>query len=424
MVVPMSWSFGICCNCLVVLLQLVVVARSDGFFKDHSRLTKTLFSKYEKALLPANSTDVVSAKIGLSFMDFHVIDKEESITLNAWMDMEWVDFRLSWDPSEYNGLTTLRVNYKNIWRPDVVLYNAYLPQSMNPTFEETMVQITSDGLVFYPSHVTLKAACPMDLRNFPYDTQSCRFKFGSWIYNGFQLNITKRSQVVDLSNYRLNQRWELTNTTTTTNVIYYSCCPESYPDITFNLTIKRRPEQLSMMYVCPAFVLALLVPLVFLQPYGSGDKTMLAVGIQLCVLSVVYSLQDYINADRTASPLLVKYYGLIFVCATAALITSTVVNAVIGGCVRGPPDSLYKIFTCCSLCLCAGGEAPVSKSESVVRDEMSEGYFNKRSEGSPPKTARAKWTVIATVIDRINFVVFVALIGYGMAAYFVEMAKV
>jgi hypothetical protein len=36
----------------------------------------------------------------------------------------WVDFRLAWNVAEYNGLRTLSVNYKKIWRPDFVLYNA------------------------------------------------------------------------------------------------------------------------------------------------------------------------------------------------------------------------------------------------------------------------------------------------------------
>ena len=39
--------------------------------------------------------------------------------------------------------------------------------------------------------------------------QVCELKFGSWTYDGFQVDITNRSAHVDLTNYVFSGEWEL-----------------------------------------------------------------------------------------------------------------------------------------------------------------------------------------------------------------------
>ena len=36
----------------------------------------------------------------------------------------WRDIRLSWDPSDFGGVHTLRTSANRIWLPDIRLYNA------------------------------------------------------------------------------------------------------------------------------------------------------------------------------------------------------------------------------------------------------------------------------------------------------------
>lgn len=35
----------------------------------------------------------------------------------------WNDYKLKWDPSEYDGAEFMRVPAQKIWKPDIVLYN-------------------------------------------------------------------------------------------------------------------------------------------------------------------------------------------------------------------------------------------------------------------------------------------------------------
>lgn len=35
----------------------------------------------------------------------------------------WNDYKLKWDPSDYDGAEFMRVPAQKIWKPDIVLYN-------------------------------------------------------------------------------------------------------------------------------------------------------------------------------------------------------------------------------------------------------------------------------------------------------------
>ncbi|RTG90136.1 uncharacterized protein DC041_0002543 [Schistosoma bovis] len=55
---------------------------------------------------------------------------------------------------------------------------------------KAMVQF--NGNVFWPPPAKLRSTCKIDITYFPFDDQSCTMKFGSWTYDGWQVNVIKR----------------------------------------------------------------------------------------------------------------------------------------------------------------------------------------------------------------------------------------
>lgn len=74
-----------------------------------------------------------------------------------------------------------------------------------------------------------------------------------------QLELEKQSEQGDVSNYQANGEFDLVNFSARRNVEYYSCCPEPYPDITYEIRLRRRP----MFYV-----FNLILPCILINSVG------------------------------------------------------------------------------------------------------------------------------------------------------------
>ncbi|KFP04029.1 Neuronal acetylcholine receptor subunit alpha-4 [Calypte anna] len=114
---------------LLLLCASVFLAFGHVETRAHAeeRLLKKLFSGYNKWSRPvANISDVVLVRFGLSIAQLIDVDeKNQMMTTNVWVKQEWHDYKLRWDPQEYENVTSIRIPSELIWRPDIVLYNKY-----------------------------------------------------------------------------------------------------------------------------------------------------------------------------------------------------------------------------------------------------------------------------------------------------------
>ena len=78
----------------------------------------------------------------------------------------------------------------------------------------TNVLVSSDGTCLWSPPGLFQSSCPMDISWFPFDDQICAMKFGSWMYNGFQLNLRLQGDNIDINDYFENNEWLLVGTST------------------------------------------------------------------------------------------------------------------------------------------------------------------------------------------------------------------
>ena len=71
-----------------------------------------------------NNTDRLTVKMGIKMSQIIGIDMKRQIMItNVWVEQEWIDYKLKWDPADYGGVKHLHVPSNDIWLPDIVLYN-------------------------------------------------------------------------------------------------------------------------------------------------------------------------------------------------------------------------------------------------------------------------------------------------------------
>ncbi len=94
--------------------------------------------------------------------------------------------------------------------------------------------ITNDGDITMITPTRIKMIC--ENSNYTEDgTMSCAIMLGSWNYNGNVLDLI--GGTINTDSF-IPRRWVIDSYNSTRNVIYYSCCPEPYPDVTFTIVFK------------------------------------------------------------------------------------------------------------------------------------------------------------------------------------------
>ncbi|XP_077421493.1 neuronal acetylcholine receptor subunit alpha-10-like isoform X2 [Vanacampus margaritifer] len=304
---PSTESVG--CSSFHVILRS---SMSTVFQCAHSRfaqkLLNDLFDNYTSALRPVEDTDAI---LNVTLQD----ERNQILTAYLWIRQVWLDAHLKWIKDDYDGLDTIRIPSSYVWRPDIVLYNNADDHFTGPM--DTNVVIRHDGQIMWDSPAITKSSCKVDVSFFPFDAQQCRFTYGSWTYNGNQLDILNAMESADLADLVDNVEWEVLGMPAKRNIILYGCCAEPYPDITYTLKLKRRASFYVFNLLIPCVMISFLAPLGFYLPADSGEKVSLGVTVMLA-LTVFQLLVAEIMPPSENVPLIGKYY-----IATMTMITAS-----------------------------------------------------------------------------------------------------
>ncbi|CAL4066234.1 unnamed protein product, partial [Meganyctiphanes norvegica] len=240
--------------------------------------------------------------------------KNQIMTTNLWVDQYWYDYKLRWDPHEYGGVEMLHVPSDHIWRPDIVLYN-----NADGNFEVTLstkATLRYNGLVEWKPPAIYKSSCEIDVEYFPFDEQTCVMKFGSWSYDGFQVDLRHVDEQegtnvvdvgVDLTEFYMSVEWDILEVPAVRHEKFYTCCDEPYLDITFNITMRRKTLFYTVNLIIPCMGISFLTVLTFYLPSDSGEKVTLSISILISLHVFFLLVVEIIPPTSLVVPLLGKY---------------------------------------------------------------------------------------------------------------------
>ncbi|XP_013097312.2 neuronal acetylcholine receptor subunit alpha-7 isoform X1 [Stomoxys calcitrans] len=315
-----SWIF------LLIYLNFSAKVCLAGY--NEKRLLHDLLDTYNTLERPVlNESDPLQLSFGLTLMQIIDVDeKNQLLVTNVWLKLEWNDMNLRWNTSDYGGIKDLRIPPHRIWKPDVLMYNS-ADEGFDGTYQ-TNVVVRNNGSCLYVPPGIFKSTCKIDITWFPFDDQRCEMKFGSWTYDGFQLDLQLQDETGgDISSYVLNGEWELLGVPGKRNEIYYNCCPEPYIDITFAIIIRRRTLYYFFNLIIPCVLIASMALLGFTLPPDSGEKLSLGVTILLSLTVFLNMVAETMPATSDAVPLLGTYFNCImFMVASSVVSTILILN--------------------------------------------------------------------------------------------------
>ena len=160
---------------------------------------------------------------------------------------------------------------------------------------------------------------------------------GSWTYDGYAVDIKHKDlpegknaldeveNGIDLMDYYLSTEWDLLAVPAKKYEKYYPCCSEPYPDIKFNITIRRKTLFYTVNLILPCVAICSVTLLVFYIPANSGEKITMGITI-LNSLNIFLLLVAEINPPTSiATPLIGKYLLFTMVLVTCSIIVTVFV---------------------------------------------------------------------------------------------------
>ncbi|XP_068622473.1 acetylcholine receptor subunit alpha-like 2 [Battus philenor] len=299
----------------IVVFALLATCDVSVGNPDAKRLYDDLLSNYNRLIRPVDkNNNTVLVKLGLRLSQLIDLNlKDQILTTNVWLEHEWEDHKFKWDPNEYGGVKELYVPSEHIWLPDIVLYNNADGEYVVTTMTKAVLHHT--GKVLWTPPAIFKSSCEIDVRYFPFDQQTCFLKFGSWSYDGDQIDLKHINQKkgdmvevgIDLREYYPSVEWDILGVPAERHERYYPCCQEPYPDIFFNITLRRKTLFYTVNLIVPCVGISYLSVLVFYLPADSGEKIALSISILLSQTMFFLLISEIIPSTSLALPLLGKY---------------------------------------------------------------------------------------------------------------------
>ncbi|XP_026228177.1 neuronal acetylcholine receptor subunit alpha-7-like [Anabas testudineus] len=302
---------------LATLLQVSVQGPHQRF------LLRELLRDYNRMERPvANDSQALIVHFSFTLMQVMDVDeKNQILTTNAWLQMQWYDHYLQWNQSEYPGVKNLRFTPDQVWTPDILLYNS-AHDKFDATFK-TNVLVNSSGFCEYLPPGIFISTCNVDVRWFPFDIQRCELKFGSWTFDGWLLDIQMKE--ADVSGYMPNGEWDLLEVPGGRHEVFYDCCAEPYPDVTFVVTLRRRTLFYALNLLIPCVLLSSMTLLVFLLPANSGEKISLGITVLLSLTVFMLMVAEIMPATSDSVPLIGQYFASTMVIVGMSVVATVIV---------------------------------------------------------------------------------------------------
>lgn len=306
---------------LAYLFSLIYCSRGAD---SEERLMNWLLGKdrYNPLIRPAvNRTERVTVKLQVSLAQLiSVNEREQIMTTNVWLTQHWVDYRLAWDPSKYEGIDKLRIPSRHVWLPDIVLYN-----NADGTYEVTVftnVIVLYNGTINWLPPAIYKSACKIEVKHFPFDQQNCTLKFRSWTYDHTELDLTLKSEVASMDDFTPSGEWDILALPGRRTV---NPLDPTYVDLTYDFIIKRKPLFYTINLIIPCVLITSLAILVFYLPSDCGEKMTLCISVLLALTVFLLLISKIVPPTSLDVPLIGKYLMFTMVLVTFSIITSVCV---------------------------------------------------------------------------------------------------
>ncbi|XP_068624197.1 neuronal acetylcholine receptor subunit non-alpha-2-like [Battus philenor] len=284
-------------------------------------LRTTLLMGRMPHLAPSQNMNV---KLGIKITSLRYNALDAKLTTGLAVFMSWVDNSMAWDPSKFNGTTSLSFRQGQIWRPTFFVFNSDdlgMLDAKNPD----LIWMVNSGEAVFHFQTTLYTWCfdySTTLNRWPRDEYQCAIAIQPWeTHERIFLSVPTKEEVegfTDIDDVIQNE-WEI-------DVKQYivSQVPKSKSFVNgsgggldvkseklhIKINLKRRATSYNIVFYTPLLVLVLFVLLSFWTEPLKMDRVWFYAGCTIVIcLGLCYV--DYLIPCHTIPTILVLYTAVL-----------------------------------------------------------------------------------------------------------------
>ncbi|XP_053385826.1 neuronal acetylcholine receptor subunit alpha-2-like [Mercenaria mercenaria] len=420
--------------------------------------TETVFdASYDPVSRPKSQTHV---KAGLNVLAIDELDlKGQKLALAGWLRLEWKDDRIVWNKTAKDDIEYIFTQPKYIWRPELVVDNALADLGAIES-TDLLMRVKYTGEVEWEPRMLISTHCQVDITYYPYDQQKCAIEIVSWTYTIEEVRLDHLYEEINLEDFEKHGEWEITHTENEDKNLTEHL-PDGtvrvYPQLDFWIHLRRRTQFYSLNVMMPIILTSLMTALVFIVPVDSGEKLSYVLTVFLSLAVLLTIVADSMPPTSITISVLSLYLGIVLILAAVSILITVLI--LIMNHKEGQPKEnsfVVTITRCTAKMICwnssalnsmsydkvspkkvsakmeTGGIVSTEKLNDVQYDvtcETSNEKLNdatgdtlKRDQSCVDNSIELTWMVMAQILDRACFYVFLIITVVMNISFVVALA--
>ncbi|XP_061606298.1 5-hydroxytryptamine receptor 3A-like [Phyllopteryx taeniolatus] len=237
-----------------------------------------------------------------------VDSKLQTFTSHVWIGTVWKSDFLTWEPSDFCGITHFSISRSMLWTPDIGIEED--ASDSGSIQKSSYLTVYANGMLQMSARQRLTSTCTLNLFNFPFDRQTCSITFspmntddqaillGTFSGDEFITNVSEQSMVT-------RGEWSLMKLEIITNVSGKGMPRMS--NLIYQVKIERKPMLYVIIFIVPLFFLLVLDVASFFIDEGRGEKLSFKITVLLSISVLLLILKDMLPSTEDNLPLIANF---------------------------------------------------------------------------------------------------------------------
>uniref|UniRef100_I3K3M2 5-hydroxytryptamine (serotonin) receptor 3A n=1 Tax=Oreochromis niloticus TaxID=8128 RepID=I3K3M2_ORENI len=228
---------------------------------------------------------------------------------------------LVWDPKECDGVTKISLPVKELWSPDIIVYDVDDDVSQACPY----VYVNHTGHIRWDRMLRLVSSCNLEIFSFPFDVQNCTFTFGSYMVSPA---LPFKEMSLNSKRYlEASGEWELVDILGETSILKFGI--DEWDIITFWVVVKRRPVLYVVNLLIPSSFLMLIDILSFYLPPHSVDRASFKMTLILGYTVFLLIMNDLLPSTANGTPIIGIYFSVCLALMVISLLETVIITNVL-----------------------------------------------------------------------------------------------